>query len=256
MILADCEFYKNCPEQVYQKTVNSKELLLAGGNLNPARVMQLSGDTTVEHMEKNGLVENCLKPRHLLWMIGWSTLEIKQQPRPSESLIIRTWAGTRKNGMYPRHFGLYTSKGQVIASACTLWLSVDEKTRKMSEEEDALKDMKTISMADEIKRPKLLMNFPEEYPFETEHIVMDQEIDRNGHCNNIWYLVWGLDLLSEEYLSAHGCKGLWVQYSKELLKGQKVIMKYLLQKDILYVQGSCEGEACFSLKIEFNEKEV
>ena len=245
-------FWDDCPGQVYQKVMTISTADTDGGEcLHSAGLLRISGDSTVEHMEQQGLIENCLKPRHLLWMIGWSVAEIKRLPRMDEQIIVRNWPGAKKNGMYPRHCGLYSMEGEELAAVCTLWLLVDEETRRMSEDEDALAAAEPVSMPGELKKPKLAVSFPEEYPFMQEHTVVAEEIDRNGHCNNARYLEWIPPLLSEEYRASHICQNIWIQYVRELLEGQTVRLNYAMEQDILFVRGICEGEECFSLRAAF-----
>ena len=62
--------------------------------------------------------------------------------------------------------------------------------------------------------------------FGKEHAVQETEIDYNDHVNNAVYLDWADSVFDGDFVKDREIKGVWVQYDKEIVLGQKVILKY------------------------------
>jgi len=245
-------FVEQCPDDIYQKTILlTPEDTDRWGNMTPAALTRYSGECAVEHMERQQLLSGCLASRGLLWMIGWSCSEILRPPHLGEMVILWAWAGIKKSGMYPRRCALYTPEGALLARNCTLWLTVDRKTRRMDTLADVPITMAPITLEDDLKPPKLSQRFPCELPFQGTHTVQAEEIDFNGHCNNACYLRWAEELLSDTYHRSHSCRGIWVQYARELRAGETVDLTYTLEEDVLWLSGTLKGEDCFRLRLEY-----
>lgn len=244
---------KNCPDGVFQMDLKiTSEYTDETGCVTPGALARLMQDATEAHMSKSGLGYQELRDRGLLWFIVWTSIWIERMPRLNEQIVICTWPGEVKLGMYSRRYAFYTTDGAEMLKTSSLFMMIDEETRKMVPPNELPAELAGIVMEGQPILPKQRIKFPE-LPLMQKHAVADYEIDKNGHVNNAYYLDWAYSLLDKEFLAKHPIEFFWVQYSKELMKGQTVNMQHTVMGNEFFVKGVADGETSFQVKIDFTE---
>lgn len=212
------------------------------GSLN--RMMQ---QVTEHAMERLGISIEELQASELIWVICFSQIEITRMPREGEMLVMYSWPGAEKMGMFTRRYAAFTKDGEEIFTAASLFSLVNEKTRALVLPSDSGFILPLVTLPDEPKLPKLTARGSEGEK-ETLHLVKAEEIDHNGHVNNAYYLDWAEEVLQEE---AHGqaqdIRSIWIGYSKEVLEGDTVAMRYACSGQQLFLRGYVNGESCFTI---------
>lgn len=227
---------------LYKETVTAPEHC-GIGDLN--RMMQHS---TEQAMERLGISVEDLNQRELLWVICFSQITIGRIPSFGEEVQMFTWPGGEKMGMYIRKYAAFTGSGEQLFEAASLFSLVNSGTRTMVVPSDSGFVMPVVSLAEEPKLPKLTARGAEPDKEKT-YMAKEQEIDYNGHVNNAFYLDWARDLLEEHAPGSSGHVGnIWIGYSKEILKGDLVTMKYSLDNQELFLRGYVNSESCFTIK--------
>lgn len=243
---------KSEDEMVFQKTIQIEPAQTdAAGRITPgtlARLVQMAAD---EHLSKLGLDAEALRKQGLLWVLAWSSFWVQRLPRGGETVVLRTWSGGERNWQFSRRYVFQTEQGVPLISASSLWLLVDQKTRRLSSPEELLRTVPQTVLPNEPKLPAQRMPFPTELNMQKERMVQEHEIDHNGHLNNAFYLDWAVQLLDPMYIKTHSLRFLWVEYSQELLQGQKAFLHYTLEQDTLFVRGYTEQTPSFSLRMDF-----
>ena len=244
---------KECPDGVYQyKMEITSGDVDANGNVTPGALARMMQDATEAHMKEAGLGYQTLREKGLLWFIVWTSVWIERLPKQGESCVICTWPGEVKLGMYSRRYVFFTALGEELLTTSSLFMMIDEKTRKMVPPKELPSELAEIVMEGQPILPKQRLKFPE-LPLVQAHAVQDYEIDKNGHVNNAFYLDWTYQLLNTEYMKKHPLKFFWVQYSKELMPGQTVSMEHTIAGNEFFVKGVADGESSFQVKMEFAE---
>ena len=247
------EFVNNCPQGVFQKSIEIlPEYADANGNVTPGALARIMQDATEAHMDEVGLGYLTLRNQGLLWFIVWTSIWIKTLPKQGQTCVVRTWPGEVKLGMYSRRYGFYTEAGEELLVASSLFMMIDEETRKMVPPNELPSELAEIVMEGQPILPKQRLKFPE-LPLAQNHTVPEYEIDKNGHVNNVYYLDWAYDLMNAEYMEKHPLKFFWVQYSKELMLGDTVALQNMFQNNEFYVKGVTNGETSFMVKMDFEE---
>ena len=136
-------------------------------------------------------------------------------------------------------------KGEELISASSAFSLVDGIRRAMVTRQDVDANLPVVRIEGEPAFPKLTKKFPE-LNRETEHIVSEQEIDKNDHVNNAFYLKWTEDILQKNGIAAGRIAGCWIFYAKELTLGMKVGLMYYLDENQLAVRGMVDGEIYYS----------
>ena len=244
-------FMENCPAGVYQSEITLlPEHTDCNGTVTPGALARIMQEVTEAHMKQAGLGYQKLREDGLLWFIVWTSVWIEEIPKLDGTYVIRTWPGEVKLGMYSRRYAFYTPEGTEILKTSSLFMMIDEATRKMVPPSELPSELAEIVMEGQPLLPKQRIKFPE-LPLAQDHVVADYEIDKNGHVNNAYYLDWAYSLVDTEYMQKHPLKFFWVQYSKELMLGQTVKMQHTVCENEFYVKGVADDNVSFQVKMDF-----
>lgn len=215
------------------------------GSLN--RMMQ---QATEHAMETLGMSVEELQEAKLLWVITFTQIEVCRMPKEGENLILYTWPGAEKMGMFTRRYAAFTQGGEELFTAASLFSLVDENTRTLVLPSACGYILPTVVLPEEPKLPKLTAR-GREGEKEMLHLVSAEEIDHNGHVNNAFYLDWTEEVLKKEDPSGRRVlHSIWIGYSKEVLEGETVAMRYTCQEEDLFLRGYVNGESCFTILIK------
>ena len=247
------EFKNTCPAGIYQEEIEIlPEHVNADGDVIPSALACIMQQVTEAHMRESGWGYQLLRSKGLLWVIVWTSIEIEESPRLGDKCIVRTWPGALKLGMYSRRYIFFSEKGKELIRTCSLFMVIDETTRKMVLPDDLTRELEEVVVEGQPGLPRQQIKFPE-MTFVQNYSVADDEIDANGHVNNSCYLKWAYNLLEPEYIRGHSLKYCWAQYGKELMQGENVELWYTMQKNELYVKGVSESNISFLLKMDFSD---
>ena len=237
------EYIAACPAGVYQK-----KFLMTGlsGQVRPGDLAREMEKITEEHLGILGMSRDSLKAEGKIWVIAWTQIHIARLPKLGEQVILRIWPGKMKAMMQVRKYAFYTADGEPLACAASIFVMMDANTRSFAAPSEILKYLPVVEVPGEPELPPMRMNFPAELGQTLSRTVAAEEIDLNGHLNNTHYLDWA-DALTEDRVPT----SIWVQYVKELLEGEAVMLHYGIQDDMLYVRGTSDNRESFLLTANF-----
>lgn len=242
------EYTKDCPEGMLQKTIKVSDMQTdASGRMRVSELARQMEKITEEHLSVFGMSRKELYAEGKIWVIAWNAIHIRRLPMQGETIWLCIWPCKMKSMMHSRKYAFYSLEGEPLACASSLFLLMDSETRSFSEPADRLKSVPVVVVPGEPELPKIRMAFPKTLSECVERVVQPEEIDKNGHLNNTHYLDWAESLHKSSDLEKHVPRSIWVQYSKELKKGQKVILRYEQKEDTLFVRGYSEENDSFLL---------
>ncbi len=248
------QYTENCPDGVFEMHFTvQKEQTDDMGRICPgdlARQMQRLTEAHFDHYLDSSMQE--LTASGLSWVIAWSENQIKRLPMEGEEICMRVWAGKPKSVMHVRKYAFYTKQGEALVTTASLFLLMDQKTRKAAASPEFFRKIPVTVLPEEPAVPKMTVKFPADYANSKNRMVKPEEIDYNGHLNNACYFDWTMDLPDESYRATHMPRYIWIEYTKELREGQSAQMKYDMCCNIMYVQGESEGTSSFRMKVEFD----
>lgn len=234
------EYTVACPAGVYQKKFPMTGLF---GQVRPGDLAREMEKITEEHLGILGLNRDRLKAEGKIWVIVWTQIRISRLPALGEQVILRIWPGKMKAMMQVRKYGFYATDGEPLACASSLFAMMDANTRGFAAPSEILKHLPVTEIPGEPGLPPMRLEFPAALGGVRQRTVAAEEIDLNGHLNNTYYLDWAEDLPIE----TDSPKSIWVQYVKELMEGQQVLLQYGLQDGVLYVRSTADGQDSFRL---------
>ena len=242
-----------CPQGVYQLVTEvSKKQTDTFGRMRIGDLARQMQTITEQHLNQSlGISIDELNASGKSWVIAWTQMNIIRLPECGEKILLRIWQGKNKAVMYSRKYAFYTMTGEPLVTTSSLFLLMDRDTRGMAVPPDQMKTIQPAKIEGEPDHPKMRMVFPSEYRNKVQRVVMPKEIDFNGHLNNSHYLDWVEEILDESYTRDHQPKSVWVQYSKELMEGQEVHLRFEWKGDTMYLCGSERETEAFLLQISF-----
>lgn len=188
------------------------ELSRPAGADSLTEIVAAMQDAAIAHsLDLNIGFERMLKDFHALWMLV--RLRVDLQRQPIGALRLRTFLRTPSSAFSIRDFSLLDDKG-VCGSAMQCWVLADAETRKLI----SLKSVPPLwslptpepERTDALRRIPL----PEELTDAALWTVAPEEIDDNGHLNNVVYV------RHAEALQNSPCLGLEIQFDRECFAGE------------------------------------
>lgn len=183
--------------------------------------------------------DRMLSDHNCLWMLVRCRLRLKRLP--AGALRVKTWLRKPAAAVSIRDFSLYDGEEE-IGTAVQSWVLADAQERK-------LVNLKTIpplwslpTPAPERTEVLRRLVLPETLPT-AQWQVQPEEIDANGHLNNVAYV------RHAEALAPEGCNALEVVFDRECFAGE-VLRLETAQTDSFYVRGvKAQGEESFRLRL-------
>ena len=246
------EFTVDCPEGVYEEVFEvTPSQADANGEMKISYLARKAEKITEDHLGVFHMSRGELRSENKIWVISWNSIEILRRPKIGETVILRIWACKPKVGMYPRKYMFYTKDGEPLAVTAALFTLMDSVTRTMAAPSEKMKLVPITVLPNEQPLPKLIMAFPEQDAHQTERTVSPEEIDKNGHLNNTYYLDWSEEIAHTVYGKEGSPHSVWIQYNKELLEGETAVLGHSFEEGTLYVHGGAGETEAFSLIMKF-----
>lgn len=179
------------------------------------------------HAERLGVGMLDLQASGLTWMIAKMDIAFENWPRPKDTLSLETWpSGVRGHLICNRDFLMRDSAGNVVLRARSEWVVVNWETRHVAKLTPALMALAPADV------PRVEM--PEMPAFDAKSLagggevllpVRRADLDLNMHVNNVHYIEWIFEPLSDEAYR-RSLKRLSITYHAEARAGETVASSY------------------------------
>lgn len=234
----------DCLTEAY--TVKSTDVTIMR-TMRLSTLLKLSQEATVKHTTLLGMGREFTLDKGLLWVITQQELKINRLPAYDEKITIKTRPGRQLHLFFPRYTE-FISNGLVLVEVKTLWILIDEKTRKA-----VFPDRYNIHIEGEsapgdfpLPRIKSPSGDPE---IQNDSKALYSECDINGHINNSRYFDICDDLMKKEDHEnfSHDFR-LRAEYSEEILIDNDYRSELFRSNDgsILF-QGISDGKNMFRI---------
>lgn len=218
--------------------------------LRPAAFMDFAQEIAYWAASELGFGYDTLHVHHTAWVLTRMHIHFEEPLKWRDNVTLYTWHKGASGLLYLRDYDLKDSSGRSRIKATTSWVVIDERTRRMVRPEDLqnlLDPEMKVDDAIEEQAPKILV--PQTQPV-TEHTVSYSDLDLNGHTNNSRYVVWAMDCLPRE-VTESPVKDLYINFIKETLPGDTVVLGTVQEGDSWYVEGKVGEKTCFLVKAVF-----
>ncbi|MCR5267324.1 MAG: hypothetical protein K6E16_02260 [Lachnospiraceae bacterium] len=237
-------------EGVYARKVKiTSENTDVNGRMSILSIASNMQDAAGDQLIDLGIGFDVTSSMDLLWVVVWSEFTFQRIPMAGEEVTFYTWPGKKMHWFYPRRAYVFGENGEELIHASYLWMLMDAKTRKTTEDKGILGVMPVVAYDDECRVPQMKMAFPEHLSNTCMRKVKDDQIDNNRHLNNAYYLDWIDQIAKGSCFSGDQPKSLWINYKKELLPGDEVEIAYEPREGELFFSGASTGGHHFTAKM-------
>lgn len=205
-------------EKSYPLTMSMNDLQ---NRLKPTALLDLLQDMGARNISGTPFGNEELHAKNLGWFLVRYRIEFDKYPQYlSEIKLYTENRGTQRQGAY-RDFEAYTLDGERLLRATTYWLMVDLDSKALVNIEQNFPEIKKYQKRDDdisLRKLKPCDVYDNEDIFQVGY----DDLDMNGHVNNIVYMNWALGTLDYEFRVSHSIKAVDIYYKHEVKYGENI----------------------------------
>ena len=213
-------------------------------DLNPESRVRLTSlanffqEVAYQHAGRLGFGYHDLKSLDTFWVLSRMRIRVERYPKWDEEIEVETWPNGAEKVLAIREFRVKDSNNKTIAIASTGWLVVNSTTRRpvrVTELYSQFMD-NVESLFDE---PLEKIVLPETMKLSENRAVRYSDLDIVGHVNNVKYIEWSLDQLSQDDLKTNPPKDIEINFMNESRAGDRVEITISREKEgAIFIAGS------------------
>ncbi len=165
------------------------------GYMKISAILYFAQEAAGAHCKLLGCDWDTLAPKGLFWAVMRHAVEINRLPQVGETVTVETWPMPTTRTCYPRSTAALDAQGNVLFRIHSLWILMDKETRSMVLPGKSGVTVNGILRGTELPAPKSLA--PEAMEQALRRKVAADDLDQNGHMNNVRYLDWISKLLPQ-----------------------------------------------------------
>jgi acyl-ACP thioesterase len=192
-------------------------------------------ETAGRHANSLGFGFDDARERNQLWVIVGLMLKIHKYPLWEEEVTVETWPVKVQRLFAFRDFRIKDLNGEVLASASSYWMVIDATSRRPKKPEivDGI-DWIEVNDGYELPDPPMLRHLQMGEDVHGLHVRFN-DLDFNGHVNNIRYIDWCMDAFPEEHHKKYSIETFSINFLAEVHADDELRLKRALQNDDEYL---------------------
>ncbi len=218
--------------------------------LRLSRLMEMLQEASIAHTEQLGAGREKTLDRGLLWVVVQQAVEITEMPEYDARITVQSWPGKTMHVLFPRYYRILSDSGEVLINGSSLWMLVDENSRKMVFPDRCGIDIPGEVTGYETALPKALGRRDTDHtlPFQ----VPFSYCDLNGHMNNTRYFDLAEDTIA---LSSSGRKIIRIctEYASEARFQDTLAVSWKEDENKAFISGDGERN-CFRMLLEYEKQ--
>lgn len=219
------------------------------GRIKASSILKHQIEAGERHMDEEfGIDYNTLKARGCVFVIVNLAVKIHRHPITDEAITINTWSKQTKGLKFFRGYDWLDKNGEKVIEGVSSFVLVSAKEHRLEKPEALGVELPAdTSRESSVENPKKI-RLPAELKAVGKRTVLYSMLDANEHLNNAFYADFGVDFIEKE--TADNLKELSVDFVKEALLGDEVVIKTARQNGEAFMLGEVNGECCFRLKVK------
>lgn len=161
----------------------------------------------------------------LSWVLYGMQIELDSYPKWEETIRIETWPKGSDRFVYLRDYLIYNSSDEIIGRVSSSWLLIDIERRRPRIHDPENKVFKQNLDRHAISKLMPTIKYLGETELEKKFEVNYSDVDINQHLTTTRYIDWLFDTFSISDLMNRRPKSLIVNFTKEIVFGQKAVMQ-------------------------------
>ena len=215
-------------------------------NLKVSSIFKFMQMVSTNHSEELHIGQKDTIDQGICWVLIRMKVEIYKYPKMNDEIIVATHPGEIDRFLFPRFYEIYDKKGNLLIAGSSIWVLVNMSTRRVVVKPFEGRTFKGETCKDDIPLPEKIELG--ELPKYEDRKVRYNDIDLNGHLNNVKYIEYVVDTRSKEFYDEYQIESVVVNYDKEVREGQTIAL-YVDGKSDFQVKGVVEEKTSFSAKV-------
>lgn len=221
------------------------------GNLKVADIMRLCQEVSTEQCNLMGATKQAFDENNQAFVLVRSHIKIDKLPKYNDEVTITTWANGNKGAIFIRNFTFHDKENNLILTVATTWVLINTESRKI------IKPNMFFIKSDYCETQPVKVEVAEKLKISCEltdicnYIVTKRDIDWNMHMNNTVYID-----LCHNYsgINCVDVKEVLINYNKEILLNQNVLLKSHSDNDTYCFCGFVNGKCNFEIILKTREE--
>lgn len=192
---------------------------------------QMMQEAAWNHANFHGLGYEALMEKKLAWILSRQLLHVEKFPNWRDAITVQTWSSGHDRLFWYRDYKILDQNRQMLGKATSTWFVIDVATRRPQRVATYF-DREYAENTEQMFPEKLsrIREIPDAELSKTVR-VRYQDLDMNGHANNIRYVDWIVDSLSADFLRQHRLAELEINYLAEALRDDVIELNLAQQDD-------------------------
>lgn len=222
------------------------------GRWKPSAILECMQEVAIAHCDEIGLGRSVTDAHGVVWVLSRQHVALSRLPRIGERYTLETCAMPLKHLFFPRAHVFRDAGGEIIGTACGLWLLMDVNTRSAVHEPYIVEHMPVEDLGCDVGMPGMARPL-NDAPVVGQVVPRFTEFDLNGHVNNARYMDWCWNALGFDGLERREVAAFDVNYEREVRRGETIETRLCAGGDRVSFHGTVDGRRCFSIGITLRE---
>jgi medium-chain acyl-[acyl-carrier-protein] hydrolase len=193
------------------------------GEATPLTLLSLLEETAFSHCDAVGWDVYRLRKEGFGWILLGGTVDIARYPTYREAFTLETWLSASRLFHGQRDYLLRGSAGETIGTARSWWVFYDlERRRPVRILDPILKAWAPNPEGSVDRLPEVSAPSPDRMDGTRAYDVRLNDIDTNGHVNNVNYLEWALESVPQSVQDDYMLSSISGRYIHEVRYGERI----------------------------------
>ena len=220
-------------------------------NLKVSSIFKFMQMVSTNHSEKLHIGQKDTIDVGKCWVIVRFQVVIYNYPKLNDEIIVATHPGEANKFLFPRYYQIYSKKGELLIAGSALWVLIDMNSRRVLINPFGDRKFPIESSKDDIALPNKVEKV--EYKKFEDRKVRYNDIDMNGHLNNVKYIEYIVDTKNKEFYDDNQIKSILINYDKEIKEGETISISTYGDHDF-YVKGEVGNSVNFTSFVEVEKR--
>ena len=218
-------------------------------------LLNLFQDIADDSANEIGIGYDYLRTVGKAWVLIAMNVEIDRMPHLQEEITVVSWPSDELPLYTEREFEVWSASGERIIRACSQWIIIDFASRRPVPVRRHLPEYEPVR--EKVIADNRFRKLPEveREDYTERFLVRYDDIDRNDHVNNAIYSLWASESLIPEYRMGHEPARLDINFKKEGLFGEKILVRTQMDGDssLHSIQAVEDGRELARVRFEWKQ---
>jgi len=185
-------------------------------------VLNVFQELAVSHAENLGVGREAMASTGQAWILSRMSVQVDRRPTYGETVTARSWPRSWEKLFALRDFDVLDARGSPIIRARSCWIVIDMEKRRPIRPQAAMEGIPLNAGLDALSFVPAGLEDRKSLRKAAECRALYNDVDYNGHVNNVSYIRWVENALEPSMLERAKRSRLDVNYMNEIRPGETV----------------------------------